>query len=116
MIREVRFSYDFQRAFKRLKKRYRTLPGDLKMLLLSLAANPFQGAELYDGMRKVRINITSNSKGKSGGGRVIIRFTADDTCLSFLYIYDKSDMANVSDSYLDEIILEVDRGYYFTKL
>ena len=116
MIREVRFSYDFQRAFKRLKKRYRTLPSDLKQMLLSLAENPLQGAELYDGMRKVRINITTKSKGKSGGGRVIIRLTADDTCLSFLYIYDKSDMANVSDGYLDEIILEVDRGYYLTKL
>lgn len=32
MIKEVRFSDDFQRAFKRLKKRYRSLPDDLKQL------------------------------------------------------------------------------------
>ena len=53
MIQEIRFSDDFQRAFKRLKKRYRSLPDDFKQLLLSLADNPRQGVELYDGMRKV---------------------------------------------------------------
>ena len=52
MIREVRFSDEFQKSFKRLKKRYRSLPEDFKSLLASLKANPFQGDELYDGMRK----------------------------------------------------------------
>lgn len=112
MIKEVRFSDDFQRAFKRLKKRYRSLPDDLKQLLLSLVDNPRQGVELYDGMRKVRINITSKGKGKSGGGRVIIRLQVEDTRLSFLYIYDKSDMGNVSDSFLDDIIYNIDHGKF----
>ena len=112
MIKEVRFSNDFQRAFKRLKKRYRSLPEDFKQLLLSLAANPCQGAELYDGMRKVRINFTSKGRGKSGGGRVIIRLQVEDTRLSFLYIYDKSNMGNVSDDFLDDIIYNLDHGRY----
>lgn len=108
MIKEVRFSSDFQRAFKQLKKRYRSLPSDFNRLLLSLQENPLQGDELYDGMRKVRIAFTSKGRGKRGGGRVIIRLTIQDTCLSFLYIYDKADMANVSDAFLDEIIIELD--------
>ncbi len=112
MIKEVRFSNGFQRAFKRLKKRYRSLPEDFKQLLLSLAANPRQGAELYDGMRKVRINFTSKGRGKSGGGRVIIRLQVEDTRLSFLYIYDKSEMGNVSDDFLDDIIYNLDHGRY----
>lgn len=112
MIKEVRFSNDFQRAFKRLKKHYRSLPEDFKQLLLSLATNPRQGAELYDGMRKVRINFTSKGRGKSGGGRVIIRLQVEDTRLSFLYIYDKSDMGNVSDDFLDDIIYNLDHGHY----
>ena len=112
MIKEVRFSDDFQRAFKRLKKRYRSLPDDFKQLLLSLADNPRQGAELYDGMRKVRINFASKGRGKSGGGRVIIRLQVEDTRLSFLYIYDKSDMGNVSDDFLDDIIYNLDNGWY----
>ena len=114
MISEVRFSDEFNRAFKQLKKRYRSLPADLKNLLLSLDENPLQGVELYDGMRKVRIGFTSKGKGKRAGGRVIIRLQLSDTVLSFLYIYDKSDMANVSDAYLDQIIMEVDKGNYTT--
>ena len=109
MIKEIRFSEEFQKAFKRLKKRYRSLPDDVKELLLSLQTNPFQGVELHDGMRKVRLPIASKGKGKKGGGRVIVRLTIEDTCLSFLYIYDKSEMANVSDQFLDQIILEFDQ-------
>lgn len=112
MIKEIRFSKDFVRAFKRLKKRYRSLPDDFKQQLLSLVENPIQGIELHDGMRKVRINITSKNKGKRGGGRLIIRLTISDTCLSFLYIYDKSDMGNVAEEFLDEIIIEMDRGQF----
>ena len=110
MISEIRFSDEFQKAFKRLKKRYHSLPEDFKKLLLSLQQNPLQGVELHDNMRKVRLSITSKSKGKRGGGRVIIRLAIENTSLSFLYIYDKSDMSNVSDQFLDQIILEVDKG------
>lgn len=110
MIQEVRFSSDFQRAFKDLKKRYRSLPDDFSRLLLSLRDNPLQGVELRDGMRKIRMAISSKGKGKSGGGRVIIRLTIEDTCLSFLYIYDKSDMENISEVYLDDIIIEMDKN------
>lgn len=112
MIREIRFAEEFNRAFKRLKKRYRSLPADLKQLLASLVADPLQGKELYDGMRKVRLSFTSKGKGKRGGGRVIIQLTASQTSLTFLYIYDKSDMDNVSDDFLDEIIVEVTNGRF----
>lgn len=110
MITEIRFSEEFQKSFKRLKKRYHSLPDDFKDLLLSLQADPYQGAELHNGMRKVRLSIASKGKGKSGGGRVIIRLTIEDTRLSFLYIYDKSDMSNVSEQFLDYLIKEVDSG------
>ncbi len=110
MIQQVRFSSDFQRAFKQLKKRYRSLPNDFARVLQSLQVNPYQGDELYDGMRKVRIAFTSKGRGKRGGGRIIIRLTIDDTCLSFLYIYDKADMGSVSDAFLDDIIIEMDKA------
>lgn len=110
MIKEIKFSDEFQRAFKRLKKRYRSLPEDFKALMSSLIDNPLQGSELYDGMRKVRISFTSKGRGKRGGGRVIIRLTIQETCLSFLYIYDKSDMPNVSDEFLDSVIIEMDNA------
>ena len=112
MITEIRFSEEFNRAFKRLKKRYHTLPDDIKRLLTSLVENPKQGVELYNGMRKVRVNFTSKGKGKRGGGRVIIRLAVSETSLTFVYIYDKSDMSNVSDEFLDQVIIDVGQGKY----
>ena len=112
MIREIRFADEFNRAFKRLKKRYRSLPDDLKQLLVSLVANPQQGVELYNGMRKIRVNFTSKGKGKRGGGRVVVRLAVNETSLTFVYIYDKSDMENVSDEFLDQIIINVGCGKY----
>jgi mRNA-degrading endonuclease RelE of RelBE toxin-antitoxin system len=112
MIKEIRFSDEFSRAFKRLKKRYRSLPSDLKQLLASLVENPNQGVELYNGMRKVRLNFVSKNRGKRGGGRVIIRLAVSDTSLTFVYIYDKSDMENVSDEFLDQVIIDVGQGKF----
>ena len=112
MIREVRFSDEFNRAFKRLKKRYRSLPADVKRLLASLVDDPRQGKELYNGMRKVRLSFTSKGKGKRGGGRVIIQLAVNDTSLTFVYIYDKSDMGNVSDEFLDQVINDVGHGRF----
>ena len=44
----------------------------IKLLLEMLRKNPMAGADLGDGIRKVRMAITSKGKGKSGGARVII--------------------------------------------
>lgn len=108
MIDKVVFSKDFETAFKRLKKKYKSLPEDFKKVLLSLVNNPYEGAALYSGMRKVRIAISSKGGGKSGGGRLIIRLTRENTTLNFLYIYDKSEMSNVSDEFLEQIMIQMD--------
>lgn len=112
MIKEIRFSEEFDRAFKRLKKRYRSLPDDVKKLLASLIDNPRQGTELYNGMRKVRISFASKGRGKRGGGRVIIQLAVSEDSLTFVYIYDKADMQNVSDNFLDQVIKDVGEGKF----
>ena len=112
MIKEIRFSDEFDRAFKRLKKRYRSLADDVKKLLVSLIEDPQQGVELYNGMRKIRISFASKGRGKRGGGRVIIQLTVSDDSLTFVYIYDKADIQNVSDDFLDQVIKDVGKGNY----
>ena len=77
----------------------------MKKLLASLLENPQQGVELYNGMRKVRISFASKGRGKRGGGRVIIQLTVSEDSLTFVYIYDKADMQNVSDEFLDQVII-----------
>lgn len=100
----VRTSEDFRVAFKRLKKRHKSLQQDFEHLLASLLQNPMQGVELDGGVRKVRLAITSKGRGKSGGARVIIRVRIVADELQLLYIYDKSDYENVSDTFLRDVM------------
>lgn len=105
---KVRISEDFRAAYKRLKKRHKSLEADFERLLASLLQDPIQGVELEGGARKVRLAITSKGRGKSGGARVIIRvrFVADE--LQLLYIYDKADFGNISDDYLRDVMKRMD--------
>lgn len=104
---KVRMSADFKASYKQLKKRYKSLDADFEKLLVSLLQNPMQGVELIGGARKIRLAITSKSRGKSGGARVIIRTRIIRDELQLLYIYDKADMGNISDAYLRDVMLRM---------
>ena len=72
----VTFNYteEFYRQLKRLAKHYRSL---------------------------------ADGGGKRGGLRVItlnVVLDVTDTCINLLTIYDKKEIANVSDKYIDELI------------
>lgn len=101
---KVRTSEDFRTAYKRLKKRHKSLQHDFEHLLASLLQNPMQGVELENGVRKVRMAITSKGRGKSGGARVVIRVRIVADELQLLYIYDKADYENISDAFLRDIM------------
>lgn len=53
--------------------------------------------------------ITSKGKGKSGGARVLtlIVQVSDDAEVTLLTIYDKSEINNVSDSYIQALIRNI---------
>ena len=104
----VKISEDFKTAYKRLKKRHKSLQDDFERLLASLLVNPVQGVELVDGVRKIRLAITSKGRGKSGGARVIIRVRIVDDELQLLYIYDKSDYENITEAFLRDILKRMD--------
>lgn len=105
----VTFNYteEFYRQLKRLAKRYRSLADDLDTLQHELMDNPNIGVSLGGGKRKIRIGVKSKGGGKRGGLRVItlnVVVEATDTCINLLTIYDKKEIPNVSDQYIDEII------------
>lgn len=100
----VRTSEEFRIAYKRLKKRHKSLQHDFERLLVSLLENPIQGVEIEENVRKIRLAITSKGRGKSGGARVIIRVRLIADELQLLYIYDKSDYENVSDAFLRDVM------------
>lgn len=99
---------DFQRNFKRLKKKYKSLVNDYSDLLDSLRENPTLGVSLGMGAHKVRMAILSKGGGKSGGARVItyvVNEEAPDTFnVTLLTIYDKSEQANIPDGYLNYLV------------
>lgn len=105
----VTFNYteEFYRQLKRLAKRYRSLADDLDALQHELMDNPNIGVSLGGGKRKIRLGVKSKGRGKRGGLRVItlnVVIEATDTCINLLTIYDKKEIPNVSDQYIDEII------------
>lgn len=92
---------------KHLSKKYHSLKSDLKTFRESLQKDPFQGSSLGKGVKKVRMAIASKGKGKSGGARVItynIQQVADTIQIDLLTIYDKGEISNVSDSFIEYLL------------
>lgn len=99
MSYEISPHRDFLARAKSLKKRYHSFNDDLEDFKDSLQENPFQGAELYPGIRKIRMPITSKGRGKSGSARVITAnaiVAEHEGRIALLTIYDKQDAATVN--------------------
>ena len=98
---------DFKSNLNVLCKRYKSMKQDFSNFLDELEKNPFQGSELGKGLRKIRMAITSKGKGKSGGARVITVtaiVSVDETNVTLLTIYDKSDRETIKDSELKKVL------------
>ena len=106
---EIITTDDFERNFKRLSKKYRSLENDYEILIKELLKNPEMGDDLGNNTRKVRMAIASKNKGKSGGARVItcnVLIDVVNTDIYLLTIYDKGERDNISKNeikYLKEI-------------
>lgn len=108
----VTFNYtdEFYRQAKRLAKRYHSLPDDIDTLQHDLMENPEIGVSLGGGKRKIRLGVKSKVGGKRGGLRVItlnVVVDVTDTCVNLLTIYDKKEISNVSEKYIDQIIKDL---------
>ncbi len=107
---EVYPTPNFEKAFKILAKRYRSLKSDFLEFSSSLEKNPFQGDELSPGIRKIRLAIKSKGRGKSGGARVItftIVTAENEGTVYLLEIYDKSDYSTIDVAILQSIISDL---------
>lgn len=86
---KIKYISAFAKEFKRLGKKYRSMPQDYARLINELHANPEAGVSLGGGVRKVRMAIASKNKGKSHGARVItFTYSIDEEPVpSFCCIY-----------------------------
>ena len=110
---QIAYHPQFLKDLKRLNKRYKSLKHDFACLLQELSSNPDLGIDLGHGVRKVRMAISA--KGKSAGARIItykrIQITAESFQLILLSVYDKSEIANVSDQYIRSLIETLSDSY-----
>jgi mRNA-degrading endonuclease RelE of RelBE toxin-antitoxin system len=101
-IIEIRFTLEFNRKFKALKKRYRKIQSDLQPVLQELQAGELLGDQIpgLDAVvLKLRVKNSDIQKGKSGGYRLIY-WTVIDEIVLLLDIYSKSDQSDLD---VDEI-------------
>lgn len=76
----------------------------------SLKENPFQGADLGGGLRKIRMAVDSKKKGKAGGIRVITYTTFFDETTGDVWlieVYDKSEYTTVKKDVIKKMLKEL---------
>lgn len=103
----IKTTRSFDKEIKRLGKRYASIANDYATLLDELARNPRLGIDLGSGLRKIRMQITSKGKGKSGGARVItftVIISMEESEINLLYIYDKADRSSISAHEIEELL------------
>lgn len=97
----------FEKEVKRLAKHYASFKADYAALIEELEQNPQKGTDLGGGLRKIRMQIASKGKGKSGGARVItftVIASEQDATLNLLYIYDKSERNSITPKEIEALL------------
>lgn len=110
MMIEIITTPEFDKEYKRLKKKYRSLPDDLATLEEELIKNPNLGIDLGNNFRKIRMAISAKNKGKSGGARVItysLVVSIIDARIVLVTIYDKGEEQSISDARIKQIIKNI---------
>lgn len=94
----------FKKEAKRLSKKFPSLKAELAELDETLTNQPDIGTPLGNNTYKIRVAIRSKRKGKSGGGRIITYLINENKEVYLLTIYDKSELDNIDDKTLKNII------------
>ncbi len=95
---------EFKKSFKKLAKKHPSLKSDLLKLIKILKEQPNSGINLGHGIHKIRMTISSKGQGKSGGARVITYLVTKDKEIYLVYIYDKSQLENITKEQIIELL------------
>ena len=96
----------FDKDVKRLFKKYKQLPADLKALKKELFENPKSGVELGNRCYKIRLANSSIPIGKSGGFRIIYYHIDTNDNLYLMSMYSKNELENIDDKVILQILKE----------
>ncbi len=85
-------------------KKFPSLKKEIQTLISELKEEPEKGTSIGHNCYKIRLAKASKRKGKSGGARVISHLVFKDSTVYLLTIYDKSDIENLTDKEILELI------------
>ncbi|MDZ7818040.1 MAG: type II toxin-antitoxin system RelE/ParE family toxin [Aliarcobacter sp.] len=94
----------FAKDVKKLYKKNKKLPQDLRTLNETLLENPKVGIELSSKLYKMRLENTSSNSGKSGGFRVIYYYLDEEENIYLLKIYSKTEIENIKEETLIKLL------------
>ena len=94
----------FERQAKRLMKKFLSLKKEIQLLISELKEEPAKGTLIGNNCYKIRLAIASKGKDKSGGARIITHLVYRYNTVYLLSIYDKSELENLSDKEIQELI------------
>jgi len=94
----------FNKDVKKLYKKYKQISADLKILKKTLLKNPREGVELGNNCFKIRLANSSIPTGKRSGFRIIYYYIDHKNNLFLMAIYSKSELDNISDDKIIEIL------------
>jgi mRNA-degrading endonuclease RelE of RelBE toxin-antitoxin system len=103
----------FDRSIRQLKKRYPKVTNDLLPIMASIEATPTVGVVIPNDyqIRKIRVPSSDMQRGKSGGFRLLYKLTerqeADELIATLLYLYAKTDQADLSTTFLEMLSQEI---------
>ncbi|MGZ5208107.1 MAG: hypothetical protein ACXWB0_03730 [Sulfuricurvum sp.] len=98
-----RFSKHFTKNFKQLAKKYHHIESDFDRFLENFENEHSHAISIRKNIFKARIKNSDKSKGKSNGYRTYY-YTISDESITFLIIYDKSEIESINETILDSII------------
>lgn len=94
----------FKKDVKKLYKKNKKLPQDLKTLNDTLQENPKIGIELSSKLYKMRLENSSSKTGKSGGFRVVYYYLDEDENIYLVKMYSKTEIENIKEEVLIKIL------------
>ncbi len=93
----------FDKEAKKLSKKYPLLKNDLNAFIENFDNNHQSAVSIKRDLYKVRIKNSSKNRGKRSGYRVYY-YLKTETTVYLLTIYDKSEIAMIDETVLDNII------------
>lgn len=96
----------FKKDLKQLNKRFRNVKSDITQLMNTLQGNPQSGIFIKKDIYKIRLKNSDINSGKSSRYRVLYYYLNSKNEIIFFTIFSKSDIENISNDDLDNLIKE----------